>query len=138
MFNKILVPVDGSEYSKKAVNLACDLVKKFKSELTIIFVVTPPILFGAEASIVDFKPLEDAGKKILHSSKKVAKDCGIKPVGRLEIGQAADKIIQIAKDEKFDLIVMGSRGMSAVKSFLMGSVSDKVSHHAPCPVLIVR
>ena len=138
MIKKILVPIDGSEYAKSAINYACDIAKKFKSDLILIYVVPPPILFGAEAGIVDFKPLEDAGKNILESSKQIAKNKGLKPIGRLEIGQAANKIIQIAKDEKFDLIIMGSRGLSAVKSFLLGSVSDKVSHHAPCPVLIVR
>ena len=138
MIKKILVPVDGSEYAKRAIDYACDIARKFKSELILIYVVPPPILFGGEAGIVDFKPLEDAGKNILNSSKQIAKDRGIKPIGRFEIGQAADKIIQIANDEKFDLIIIGSRGLSAVKSFLLGSVSDKVSHHAPCPVLIVR
>lgn len=138
MIKKILVPVDGSEYAKRAIDFACDITKKFKSELILIYVTSPPILFGTEAGIVDFRPLEDAGKNILNSSKQTVKDRGLKSIGRLEIGQAADKIIQIAKDEKVDLIIMGSRGLSTVKSFLLGSVSDKVSHHAPCPVLIVR
>jgi nucleotide-binding universal stress UspA family protein len=138
MFKKIIVPVDGSEGSEKAIQFACDIVKKFRSELTLLCVVPQPILFGVEAGIVDFRPLENAGKDILDSSKKIAKEKGLTPDTRLDVGQAADKIIQIAKDENFDLIVIGSRGMSTVKSFLLGSVSNKVSHHASCPVLIVR
>ena len=138
MFKKILVPVDGSEYANKAINYACDIVNKFNSKLTFICIVPPPILFGAEAGIIDFRPLESAGKAILNESSKLAEKKGFKPILRLETGQAADKIIQIAKDEEFDLIIIGSRGMSAIKSFLLGSVSDKVSHHASCPVLIVR
>lgn len=138
MFKKILVPVDGSVYANKAIDYACDIANKFKSELTFICIVPPPIIFGAEAGIIDFKPLENAGKTILNSSSKLAAIKGFKPILRLETGQAADKIIQIAKDEEFELIIIGSRGMSAVKSFLLGSVSDKVSHHASCPVLIVR
>lgn len=138
MIKRILVPIDGSEYSNRAINYACNIAKKFKSELTLICVVPPPILFGAEAGITDFGALEDAGKKIINSSKKLVEDKGFKPILKLEIGQVADKIIQIASDEDFDLIIMGSRGLSAIKSFLLGSVSDKVSHHAPCPVLIVR
>ncbi|MEM2981913.1 MAG: universal stress protein, partial [Candidatus Bathyarchaeia archaeon] len=49
-----------------------------------------------------------------------------------------DIIVNIAKEEKTDLIIIGSRGLSGVKRFLLGSVSNRVSHHAPCPVLIVR
>ena len=138
MFKKILVAVDGSEGAEKAIQFACDIVKKFRSELILLCVVPQPILFGVEAGIVDFRPLENAGKDILNASKKIAKEKGLAPDTRLEVGQAADKIVQVAKAGNFDLIVIGSRGMSAVKSFLLGSVSNKVSHHASCPVLIVR
>ena len=138
MIQKILVPVDGSECTEKTIDFACDIAKKFRSELILLCVVPQPILFGVEAGIVDFRPLEDAGKDILDSSKQIAKKRGLSPDTRLETGQAADKISQIAEDENIDLIVIGSRGMSGVKSFLLGSVSDKVSHHASCPVLIVR
>jgi len=57
---------------------------------------------------------------------------------RLETGQVADTIINIAKEESSDLIVIGSRGLSGAKRFLLGSISNSVSHHAECPVLIVR
>jgi nucleotide-binding universal stress UspA family protein len=57
---------------------------------------------------------------------------------RLETGQVADTIINIAKEEGSDLIVIGSRGLSGAKRFLLGSISNSVIHHAECPVLIVR
>jgi len=63
---------------------------------------------------------------------------GVKAVTRLEHGQPADKLIQLAKDESFDLIVIGSRGLGSIARFFLGSVSDKVSHHATCSVLIAR
>ena len=57
---------------------------------------------------------------------------------RREIGHPVDRIVSVAKDEKSDLIVMGSRGLGGWNSYLLGSVSDGVLHHAHCPVLIVR
>jgi nucleotide-binding universal stress UspA family protein len=55
-----------------------------------------------------------------------------------EEGNAAEKILQVAKDKKIDTIVVGSRGLSTAKEFLLGSVSHKITHHAKCPVIIVR
>ncbi len=63
---------------------------------------------------------------------------GIPVETRLKQGVPAEELLRAAVDEKVDLIVLGSRGLSQVRAFFLGSVSDKVSHHARCPVLIVK
>jgi len=138
MMKKLLVPVDGSKNSDEAVKYACSIAEKFSSEMTLLCVIPPPIILGVEAGIIDYRPLEESGRKVLENSKKITDSLGVKTSTRLETGQVADTIVNVAKEEKSDLIVVGSRGLSGAKRFLLGSVSNSVSHHAPCPVLIVR
>ena len=76
---------------------------------------------------------------ILNKTKEVLDKAEVKATVKDPVsGNPAETICSIAEKEKFDMIVMGSRGLSEIKSFFMGGVSDKVSHHAVCPVLIVR
>lgn len=138
MMKKLLVPVDGSKNSEEAVKYACGIAEKFGSEMTLLCVVPPPIILGVEAGIIDYRPLEESGRKVLENTKKIVDSFGRASSTRLETGQVADTIVNVAKDEKSDLIVIGSRGLTGAKRFLLGSVSNSVSHHAPCPVLIVR
>ncbi len=135
---KLLVPVDGSQSSEEAVKYACSITQKYGSEMTLLCVIPPPIILGVEAGIIDYRPLEESGHKVLENMKKIVDSAGLRASTRLETGQVADTIINVAKEEGTDLIVIGSRGLSGVKRFLLGSVSNSVSHHAPCPVLIVR
>ena len=138
MMKNLLVPVDGSKNSDEAVKYACGISEKFGSQITLLCVIPPPIILGVEAGIIDYRPLEESGRKVLDNSKKTVESFTVQVSTRLETGQVADTIISVAKEEGSDLIVIGSRGLSAAKRFLLGSVSNSVSHHAPCPVLIVR
>lgn len=138
MMKKLLVPVDGSKSSDKAVNYACSIAKKFDSKIVLLCVVPPPIILGVEAGIIDYRPLEESGHNVLKNTIKIVESFGLEASNRLETGQVADTIINIAKEESTDLIVIGSRGLSGAKRFLLGSISNSVSHHAECPVLIVR
>ncbi|MBS7649869.1 MAG: universal stress protein [Candidatus Bathyarchaeia archaeon] len=138
MMKKLLVPVDGSESSNMAVKYACEIAHKFGSEITLLCVIPPPIVLGVEAGVIDYRPLEESGRTVIEKAKRMVESAGLSASTRLETGQVADIIVNIAKEEKTDLIIIGSRGLSGVKRFLLGSVSNRVSHHAPCPVLIVR
>ncbi|MGQ9544043.1 MAG: universal stress protein [Candidatus Bathyarchaeia archaeon] len=138
MMKKILVPVDGSESSNMAVNYACNIAQKFGSEITLLCVTPPPIVLGVEAGVIDYRPIEESGRAVIEKAKRMVDSAGLSASTRLETGQVADIILNVAKEEGTDLIVIGSRGLSGVKRFFLGSVSNKVSHHAPCPVLIVR
>ena len=144
MFSRILVGLDGSEYSLKALEFAVDLAKKYSSQLVLVHVVmrqiyaiNPPEA-GILAGTAIVRELEAEGKAILAKGEETVKAQGLPVEARLRQGVPAEELLRAAADEKVDLIVLGSRGLSQVRAFLLGSVSDKVSHHAKCPTLIVR
>ena len=149
MFKKILVPIDGSEPSYRALNFAVDLAEKYSAELTLLsvaqpFVITPqyipqPMLTPILTQRYD-EEIEGAHKKMLSKAFEEAQkvDPEIKISKMLINGRPADKIIEISKKQGFDLIVIGSRGLGGVKEFFLGSVSDRVADEASCPVLIVK
>ena len=144
MFSRILVGLDGSEYSLKALEFAIDLAKKYGSHLVLVHVVirqiyaiNPPEA-GILAGTAIVRELEAEGKAVLAKGKETVKARGVPVEVRLRQGVPAEELLRAAAEEEADLIVLGSRGLSQVKAFLLGSVSDKVSHHAKCPTLIVR
>jgi len=144
LFSRILVGLDGSDYSLKALDLAIDLAKKYQSRLVLVHVVmrqiyaiNPPEA-GVLAGTAIVRELEEDGKAILAKGEGSVKVQGVPVETRLRQGVPAEELLRAAADEKADLIVLGSRGLSQVKAFFLGSVSDKVSHHAKCPTLIVR
>jgi nucleotide-binding universal stress UspA family protein len=128
--SKILVAIDGSESAKKALEYAVQLTKEHKAKVTLLNV--------GESKLFDFEPevARKVGEHIL--SDAAAKVKGLKLSTQLEFGNPPETIIEVAEKGKYDLIVVGSRGISNVKRFFLGSVSDDVSHHAKCSVLIVR
>jgi nucleotide-binding universal stress UspA family protein len=144
LFSKILVGLDGSDYSLKALAFAIDLAKKYQSQLVLVHVVmrqiyaiNPPEA-GVLAGTAVVRELEANGKVILTKGEETVKAQGIPVETRLRQGVPAEELLRAASDEKADLMVLGSRGLSQVRAFFLGSVSDKVSHHARCPTLIVR
>jgi len=144
LFSRILVGLDGSDYSLKALNFAVDLAKKYQSQLVLIHVVmrqiyaiNPPEA-GILAGTAIVRELEAEGKAILSRGEETVRAQGLPVEIRLRQGVPAEELLRASAEEKADLLVLGSRGLSQVKAFLLGSVSDKVSHHAKCPVLIVR
>ena len=128
--SKILVAIDGSESAEKALEYAVQLAKKHKAKITLLNV--------GESKLFGLKP--EVARKIGESilSDAAAKVKGLKLDTQLEFGNPAETIIEVAEKGNYDLIVVGSRGLSSVKRFFLGSVSDDVSHHAKCSVLIVR
>ena len=128
----------------KALDFAADLAKKYQSQLVLVHVVmrqiyaiNPPEA-GVLAGTAIVRELEEDGKAILAKGEETVKAKGIPVETRLKQGVPAEELLRAAVDEKADLIVLGSRGLSQVRAFFLGSVSDKVSHHAKCPALIVR
>jgi len=144
LFSRILVGLDGSDYSLRALDFAIDLAKKYQSQLVLVHVVmrqiyaiNPPEA-GILAGTAIVRELETEGKTILTQGEEKVKAQGLPVEARLRQGVPAEELLRAAADEKADLMVLGSRGLSQVRAFLLGSVSDKVSHHAKCPILIVR
>ncbi len=144
MFSRILVAVDGSPFAERALKFAVDLAKKYTAKLIIVHVVLrrfyaiTPSEAGVLATTVFVKEMEAEGKEIIGKAETYAKTEGANYECRLLQGVPAEEIVRTSKSEKVDLIVMGSRGLTEVRAFLLGSVSDKVCHHAKCPTLIVK
>jgi len=136
---KILVCYDGSEWSKKALSEAINLSKKFDSHITVLSVV-PQVCFleiGIDCATVEsiFKA-ETEGN--LNVAKKILKEEGVKGETLLLEGTPADVIVDHARDNNYDLIVIGSKGKDATERTLFGSVTLKVASNAAQSVLIVR
>lgn len=140
-FNSILIPVDGSENSKRALECAIDLAKRYSAKLTVIHVVplATAIVTGPEVLAVDVsRQLEESGKNILALAMEVVRSAGLTEHSRMIQGRPGNEIVEVAEEEGIDLIVIGSRGLGAVARFFLGSVSDHVVHNACCPVMIIK
>ena len=138
---KILIATDGSEYTKEAVKKGLSLAKMLDAEVIGLYVVdvSPIIPIPLDESsfpMVDF--LRNEGEEVLEKLRKEAENVGIKIKTIKKEGIPADEIIETAKEEDVDLIVIGSFGRSALEKLLLGSVAEKVIRHAPCPVLVIR
>ena len=145
MFERILVPLDGSEYADKALTTAIALAKQFSSNIIIVHVIltASAIMTSSEgvgsSFLVDLrKQLEETGEQMLENGAKKTREAGIPVITIQESGNAPDKILQTAEKTRANLIVIGDRGLGVVARFFLGSVADKVSHYARCPVLIVK
>jgi nucleotide-binding universal stress UspA family protein len=155
VFHKILVPLDGSEHSDRALVTALQIARNFKSEITLLHVysvtVTPvvipepttlnptgvPIATSAEVSkMVD--AARDAGKKILADGEQKVRAENVPVETSLREGNSPQEIVKAAKEGQFDLIVIGARGIHRLRDLLMGSVTEGVVKHASCSVLVVK
>jgi nucleotide-binding universal stress UspA family protein len=139
----ILVPVDGSAPSKKALEYAGTIAGKFNAAVSVLHVYEMPIpVTGYEYSSRIFESLADDLKKyaedIVEEAEKQLGDSGLKINKLILVGSQGYQIIEAAKGNNCDLIIMGSRGLGTIKSFLLGSVSNYVVHHAKTPVLLVH
>ena len=135
---KILVPVDGSEESEKAISQAIHLAQLDKGQLVFFYVVNiqqAAISIHLCQEIID--SLTGEGNRLLEEIKEKLPE-GINCETVLDVGSPYEKIVDYAKDNNIDLIVMGSRGLSLVEGILMGSVSRNVLEQAPCSVLIAK
>jgi nucleotide-binding universal stress UspA family protein len=127
----LLVCVDGSEHSIKALDYAVRVAEKMGSRITLINVQDHRL------HKVSPKVAEELGERIFAKAMDKVGKRKVKIDKKLEIGVPSDKIVEIAEKGKYDLIVLGSRGLGTVKRFLLGSVSDDVSQKARCSVLLV-
>ena len=140
MFNHILLGVDGSERALHAAETAADLARSMKSGILRIVVAYDPV--PSYLGEPNMQAAISARMKEAETILKKAKDAVGEIPGEIHTeileGPPAEAIIDVAKTRKSDLIVMGSRGLGRLSGALIGSQSQKVVQHAPCPVLIVR
>ena len=137
---KILTPVDGSSASVKALELALAMAGDSGAALTILQAVEDFVLLpgyhGADTLSQD--RINELADEAFVNIRPLLKDTDVNWNRRVIEGYAAESICAMAQDEESDMIVMGSRGLNPLKRFFLGSVSDKVTQHAPCSVTIVR
>jgi len=139
MFKKILIPTDGSEYTKTAIARGIEIAKGAGAEVTAMYVVdqTSFINFPMDSTVVSvYSLLEKEGKNAVAFVIEEGERQGVKVHTRVEEGSPAMKIIEASKD--YDLIVMGTLGRKGISKLLLGSVADKVVRAADCPVMVVR
>lgn len=141
MFRSILVAVDGSEPATEALHEAIDLARGEGARLTLISVAASPRWLGSPGPYVAPVPLEDeferrAQQIVEDAEALVPEDVPVSTVVRM--GPAAKAILERVESGQHDLVVMGSRGLGAAGSLLLGSVSRAVLAASPVPVLVAR
>ncbi len=138
MTKKILVPIDGSECSMKALKKAAELGRFYEAELTLVTVVDSGRFISVDFKQDMINSSIEAGQDMLHKATETLVDYtfGVKSTYRL--GDIANEIITMSEENDYDLIVMGSRGLGALTRVLLGGVSLKVVCHASCSVHVVK
>jgi len=136
-WKKIVFATDGSKYSAQAAERAISFAKSYGGELRVISVVDVPTEFYAEApQAVD--DLVRKAKGYVADVKKQAEAEGVKAETFVGEAEADEAITNLAKEQKADMIIIGSHGRTGLRRLLMGSVAEKVIGYAPCPVLVVK
>jgi nucleotide-binding universal stress UspA family protein len=145
VFRSIVVGTDGSETAQKAVDAAVELAQLTGARLELVSAYEPVSSqrLRAEARQVPadlqwmVNPREDVDATLSEAAERVA-GSGAEARTYAREGDPADAILDVAEELGSDLIVVGNKGMTGAKRFLLGSVPNKVSHHAPCAVMIIR
>jgi nucleotide-binding universal stress UspA family protein len=145
MFDRIVVGTDGSETASAAVETAVELAKISKAKLEIVSAYEPipqqRLREEGEGISGDvshaINPREDV-QFVLDKAAAVAKKAKVDVVTHPREGDPADAILDVAEENDADLVLVGNKGMTGARRFLLGSVPNKISHHAPCDVWIVK
>jgi nucleotide-binding universal stress UspA family protein len=145
MIGSIVVGTDGSDTAKEAVRQATELAKALDASVHLVSAYEPigeGRLREERQQVPDdmqwmVNPREDVDATLRDAGKDI-EDAGVQVETYAREGDPADAILDVAEEKKADLIVVGNKGMTGAKRFLLGSVPNKVSHHAPCSVMIIR
>lgn len=134
----ILVPLDGSKYSEKALLHACDMAKNYQSHLILVYVVEKSIPVNLLDRKGHLEILRKFGNKILIKAKKTTTLQGVDSKIIMKEGNIANEVVKLAKKEQCNLIIIGSKGLGATLRFFLGSVSNKLANNSPCSILILK
>jgi nucleotide-binding universal stress UspA family protein len=142
-YSRVLVAIDGSTHSEEALAAAVDLSKRYQSVLTILTVAPLVPVYMPSGNSYMATPVAQTDtapyRALVDAAVKKAEAAGVTAVsGVCEEGVVVDEILAFLEAHPVDLVVVGSRGMSAAKRLLIGSISSALVAHAPCPVLVVR
>jgi nucleotide-binding universal stress UspA family protein len=145
LFVRIVVGTDGSDTASEAVRQAVELAKSLGANLDVVsaFEPVPRERLREESSEIpgdvaySVGPREDVNQ-VLEAAAGPAREQGVEVNTHAREGDPADAILDVAEETNADLVIVGNKGMTGARRFLLGSVPNKISHHAPCSVLIVR
>ena len=145
MFDSMVVGTDGSDTAKEAVRQATELAKRIGATIHLVSAYEPVPegrLREERQQVPDdlqwmVNPREDVASTLEEAAGAIRED-GVEVETHAREGDPADAILDVAEEKGADLIVVGNKGMTGAKRFLLGSVPNKVSHHAPCSVMIIR
>jgi nucleotide-binding universal stress UspA family protein len=145
MFGSIVVGTDGSSTAKEAVRQATDLAQGVGAKLHVVSAYEPVPEGRLQEERQEMpedmqwmvNPREDVNNTLEEAANGI-KEAGVEVQTHAREGDPADAILDVAEEQGVDLIVVGNKGMTGAKRFLLGSVPNKVSHHAPCSVMIIR
>lgn len=138
-YRSILVPFDGSEFSKRALSRACELSKVCGAEITVLYVIPryeEMIEFLRTESIK--MAMFDEAEKLLNVAKTIAGELGVTIAATVKEGHVGEKVIETSEMLKKDLIIIGTYGWKGINRAIMGSTTERVIMNASCPVLAVR
>jgi nucleotide-binding universal stress UspA family protein len=139
MFENILVAVDGSKHSDTAFDVAMDIAQKYGPQLFVLHVFQGGTGSGTLVSPGFEDDMRSIGQQILNSYEAKVKERHLQNVRMLlQMGDAAQRIMETASEVKCGLVLIGSRGRGGFKELLLGSISHKVTNHVRCPVLVVK
>jgi len=136
-WKKILIATDGSKYSGIAINKAIDFAKAYGGSLVVLSVVDVPAEYYAEAPAA-VEDMVRKAKEYTAAVRKQAEAAGINAETYVGEAEAWEAVVKLAQDQNVNMIVVGSHGRTGLRRLLMGSVTEKVIGHAPCPVLVVK
>jgi nucleotide-binding universal stress UspA family protein len=145
MFDSIVVGTDGSGTAGEAVRQATALAKALQATIHLVSAYEPVPegrLRDERVQVPDdmqwmINPREDVDATLKEAAGSIEQE-GLQVESYAREGDPADAILDVAEEQNADLIVVGNKGMTGAKRFLLGSVPNKVSHHAPCSVMIIR
>ncbi len=140
MYEKILLATDGSENARRAADEAAGFARELLSHVILVYIIQNPPSQSrmVQANFDVHSLLEEDAKSRIKDIIDIFEQETLPYVLKVAIGDPATEIIEIAEKEKTDLIVIGSRGLGALKGVFLGSVSQRVTQNAKCPVMIVK
>ena len=140
---QILVPIDFSASSRKALHYALSFAQQYRAKLTLVHVVEPP-MYPTELGYVPVE-IESLNKSIQATAEEKLRGLAQELIGSELLGQTLvrmghpyQEVTQVAKELEADLIVISTHGYTGLKHVLLGSTAERIVRHAPCPVLTVR
>jgi nucleotide-binding universal stress UspA family protein len=146
MIGRIVVATGGSEWSDYALRYALDLAAHYRvSDVLVVYVVPPAAKVTVDPmGMVVLPPAPDTqaatvtGQEVLARAEAEARARGVPCRTVIRQGPVADEIVKVVSEERADLVVVGSRGLTGIRRLLLGSISNEVAVKAPCPVLVVK